>query len=58
MNHPSWGQFEFVSDWGYLLDDSEGAVMFRGKFYCLIGEGKVLSFEPHLLIDAVLHWGC
>ena len=25
-----WQQLEFVGDWGYLFNDSEGAVMFGG----------------------------
>ena len=31
--------------------------MFGGEFHSLVGEGKMLSFEPHLFVDIVLCWG-
>ena len=58
VNHPFQGQLKLVHDWRYLFDNSEGAVTFGGKFYSLIGEGKVLSFKPHLFVDVILCWGC
>ena len=56
VDGPYWQQLEFVGDWGYLLDNSEGTMLLRGKFHSLVGEGKVLSFRPYLLVDLVLCW--